>query len=147
MNGMHTRSRVHEGQNLRRLRILMGMKQETLADALGEGWSQKKISLLEAAETIEPEALDRIAQVLGVSVSAIRQLDEGSVLEALMPGEPGFDRLRVLAMLYPDINPFEKWIEALEENKRLYERLLQALRDKVALLEQILSGRSAGAGG
>lgn len=36
------------------------------------------------------------------------------------------------------INPIEKWIETLEDNKKLYERLLQSEKDKVALLEKIL---------
>ena len=36
------------------------------------------------------------------------------------------------------INPIEKWIEALDENKKRYERLLQTEREKVALLEKML---------
>jgi len=38
----------------------------------------------------------------------------------------------------PVFNAIEKWLEALEENKILYERLLQTEREKVALLEKIL---------
>jgi len=30
------------------------MKQDALADALGDDWNQKKVSLLEAKERIEP---------------------------------------------------------------------------------------------
>ncbi len=35
-------------------------------------------------------------------------------------------------------NPFEKYAEAIENNERLYERLLESERNKVALLERIL---------
>ena len=38
-----------------------------------------------------------------------------------------------------NINPVEKWIEALEENKKLYERLLQSEKDKVELLQSLLA--------
>ena len=38
----------------------------------------------------------------------------------------------------PTFNPVEKWAEAIEENKKLYERLLQAEREKVTLLEKML---------
>ena len=37
-----------------------------------------------------------------------------------------------------NFNPLEKWLEALEENKRLYEALLKSEREKVAMLEELL---------
>jgi hypothetical protein len=36
------------------------------------------------------------------------------------------------------INPIEKWLEAMEENKNLYEALLKSEREKVSLLEKLL---------
>jgi len=38
----------------------------------------------------------------------------------------------------PTFNPIEKWMEALEQNKQLYERLLQTEREKIELLERML---------
>lgn len=35
-------------------------------------------------------------------------------------------------------DPLEKYIEAMEENKKLYERLVQTEREKVALLEKVV---------
>lgn len=35
-------------------------------------------------------------------------------------------------------NPLDKLVEAYEENKKLYERLIQAETDKVQYLEQLL---------
>lgn len=36
------------------------------------------------------------------------------------------------------INPVEKWLKELEENKRLYEELLKSEREKVAMLERMM---------
>ncbi len=36
------------------------------------------------------------------------------------------------------INPVEKWMEALEENKKLYQYLLKEKDEKIALLERML---------
>ncbi len=54
--------RVHEGWNVKRFREMLGIKQEALAASLGEDWTQKKVSLLEQKETIEPAILDQVAK-------------------------------------------------------------------------------------
>jgi hypothetical protein len=38
---------IHEGRNLRRIREILGVKQEALAAELGDDWNQQKISYLE----------------------------------------------------------------------------------------------------
>jgi len=38
-------------------------------------------------------------------------------------------------------NPIDKWVEAMEENKKLYEALLKSEREKIALLEKVLAGK------
>ena len=55
---------IHEGRNVKRFREMLGMKQEALASALGEDWNQKKISLLEAKESIESPILQDVAKAL-----------------------------------------------------------------------------------
>ena len=37
-----------------------------------------------------------------------------------------------------NFNPIDKWVEALEENKKLYERLLQSEREEVELLQSMM---------
>lgn len=37
-----------------------------------------------------------------------------------------------------NFNPIDKWVEALEENKKLYERLLESEREKVEILKKVL---------
>lgn len=39
------------------------------------------------------------------------------------------------------INPIEKWIEALDENKKLYELLLQLEKEKAEMLQELLKER------
>ena len=128
---------IHEGRNVKRFREMLGIKQEALAVALGDDWNQKKISLLEAKDKIEAGILDEVAKALKVPVEAIQNFDEENALnvisntfhEAAFIGSHGTF----------NINPIEKWMEDMEENKKLYERLLQAEREKVALLEKLLN--------
>lgn len=127
----------HTGRNIKRFREMLGIKQEALAIALGDDWNQQKISLLEAKDQIEAGILEDVAKALKVPVEAIQNFDEEQALnvisntfhEAAFIGSHGTF----------NINPVEKWMEALEENKKLYERLLQAEREKVALLEKMLN--------
>src|SRR5690606_23564015 len=68
--------KVHEGRNVKRFREMLGIKQEALAAELGEDWTQSKISLLEAKETIEPDILEQVAKALKVTPEAIRSFSE-----------------------------------------------------------------------
>lgn len=74
---------MHEGRNIKRLREMLGIKQEALASSLGEEWNQKKISLLEQKEKIEPELLALVARFFQLSEKAVRNFDERTVLQAI----------------------------------------------------------------
>ena len=130
---------IHEGHNVKRIREIIGLKQEALALELGNDWTQRKISLLEAKEQIEPEILEEVAKALKVPVEAIKNFDEESAINIINNiHDNKFDNSSV-GMVYQQIlNPIDRWMEALEENKKLYERLLQAEREKVLLLEKLL---------
>lgn len=67
---------IHRGRNVKRSREVLGIKQEALALDLGDEWIQKKISLLEQKEVIEPGLLEQIAGVLKVPADAIKNFDE-----------------------------------------------------------------------
>jgi transcriptional regulator with XRE-family HTH domain len=47
----------HVGRNMKRLREMLGIKQEVLAAEMGGDWTQSKISTLEQRETIEKDIL------------------------------------------------------------------------------------------
>lgn len=132
----NTDKKIHQGRNVKRFREMLGMKQEALAMELGEDWNQKKVSLLEGKEEIEPELLEQVAKVLKVPSEAIRNFDEQSALNII--SNTFHEQAFINSSGTFNINPIEKWMEALEENKKLYERLLQTEREKVALLKKML---------
>lgn len=123
---------------MKRFREMLGIKQEALAAALGDDWNQKKISLLEAKDKLESGILDEVAKALKVPVEAIQNFDEERAVNII--SNNSFENCDQPASVFYNstFNPIDKWVEALEENKKLYERLLQAEREKVALLEQLL---------
>jgi transcriptional regulator with XRE-family HTH domain len=136
-----TEKTIHEGRNVKRFREMLGIKQEALASALGGDWNQKKISLLEAKESIETPILEDVAKALKVPVDAIKNFTEEAAYNIIGNTITNNDNVASISLINnnPVFNPIEKWIEALEENKKLYERLLQTEREKVALLENILN--------
>jgi transcriptional regulator with XRE-family HTH domain len=129
-------NKVHEGRNIKRFREMLGIKQDALAAELGEDWTQKKISLLEQKETVEPEILEQVAKVLKVSPEAIRGFSEEAainIISSTLHDNAG----SINNNCSLTFNPVDKWMEALAENKALYERLLKEKEEKIALLEKI----------
>lgn len=128
--------KIHHGRNIKRFREMMGIKQEALAHELGEDWSQKKISLLEQKEEVEEELLRQVAEILKVPAEAIKSFDSESVnnfFNTFQDQSTGaFNNFNCT------FNPIDKWVEALEENKKLYERLLESEKEKVELLKKML---------
>ncbi|MGN7890330.1 XRE family transcriptional regulator [Dyadobacter sp. 22481] len=120
---------------------MLQIKQEGLAFELGDDWTQKRVSLLEQKEVIEQDILDQIARILKVPSDAIKNFDEEQAINII---SNTFHDTNGLVNYNPtfNINPIDKWIEALEENKKLYERLLQAEQEKNQLLQRLLDGKS-----
>ncbi len=129
---------IHQGRNVKRFREMLGIKQEGLALELGDDWNQRKISLLEQKEVIEPELLEQVAKVLKVPIDAIKNFDEEAAVNIIANT---FHDTYGLVNYQPIFNPIDKWVDAMEENKKLYERLLQAEKEKIALLEKLLNER------
>jgi transcriptional regulator with XRE-family HTH domain len=74
---------IHQGRNVKRFREMLGIKQEALALELGDDWSQRKISLLEQKEVIEPELLEQVAKALKVPAEAIKNFDEEAAINII----------------------------------------------------------------
>lgn len=66
--------KIHEGQNVKRIREILGIKQDTLAFDLNI--SQQAISLLEQKECIDPAILLEISKSLKVPVEAIKNFSD-----------------------------------------------------------------------
>ncbi len=126
---------------------------------LGDEWSQKRVSLLEQKEVIPRKIVEHIAGVLQVPAKAILDFDEETAIQNLrdhyenIPAFPEEEELPAPAHspetgiqapaqytpAFPaSFNPLEKWVAALEENEKLYERLLRSEQEKVQLLQKLL---------
>lgn len=128
---------IHQGRNVKRFREMLGLKQEALAYELGEDWSQKRVSLMESKETIEEDILAQVAQILKVPVEAIRNFDEEKAVNIISNNFSDF-KDHSIGINYnhqPTFNTIDKLIEVYEENKKLYERLLDSEKEKVAILK------------
>ncbi|WP_418501933.1 helix-turn-helix domain-containing protein [Flagellimonas sp.] len=123
----------HIGRKISRIRELRGMKQETLAEELGI--SQQAVSNIENSEKVDDVKLEEIAKALGVTKEGIENFSEEVVFTII--GNTYNDNSSSLNYNCT-FNPLDKLIEAYEENRKLYERLLQAEKDKVVYLERLL---------
>jgi len=124
---------------VKRFREWLGLKQEGLALELGDDWNQRKVSLLEQKETIEPELLEQVAKVLKVPVEVITNLDEETAVNVISNNFNSHDSSTLNAINYHcTFNPLDELLKQIEENKKLYERLLQAEKEKVDLLQRLL---------
>lgn len=132
---MSTVAKNHIGRKISRIRELRDMKQEALAAALGV--SQQTISNIENSETIEEEKLQEIAKALGVTAEGIRNFSDEAVFNIIGNTVTNHDN-GSLFNYCPTFNPLEKLLEVMDENKKLYERLLQAEKDKISYLEQLI---------
>lgn len=123
----------HIGRNISRIRELREMKQEALAIAIGV--SQQTISNIENSETVEDDKLQEIAKALGVSVEAIKNFSDDAVLNIINNTFNSNDNSTLNAInVQPNFNPLDKVVE-------LYERLVQAEKDKVTYLEKLLKDK------
>ncbi|WP_432672147.1 XRE family transcriptional regulator [Flavobacterium sp. SM2513] len=130
--------KIHQGRNVKRFREMLGIKQEAMAYALGEDWNQKKISLLEQKEAIEAGLLGQISGVLKIPVEAFQNFDEEQAINII---SNTFNDQSNGYNYYPtfNVNPIEKWIEAVEEIKRLNAELLKSKEEQIKMLEKMIS--------
>jgi len=127
---------IHQGRNIKRFREMLGLKQEGLAYELGDDWNQKKISLLEQKEEIEPDILEQVAKVLKISPEAIKKFDEEAAIVYFNTfNDHSFTNSNGTFSAYQcTFNPIEKIVE-------LYDALVKSEREKVEMLQKILNER------
>lgn len=128
-------NKIHEGRNLKRIREILGKKQDAIAIELGDDWTQKKISLLESKEMIEPEILEQVSKVLGVTPEAIKNFNEEAAINIIGNTVNNHDNAAIVNY-YPSFNPVDKVME-------LYERMLKSEKEKNELLEKLLEEMKA----
>ncbi|MBL7743303.1 MAG: helix-turn-helix transcriptional regulator [Chitinophagaceae bacterium] len=129
-----TEKTIHEGRNVKRFREMLGIKQDTLAAELG--LSQQAVSQLEQKEKIDSKILDDVAKILKVPAEAIKNFDEDTALNVI--SNTFHEAAFINSAGTFNVNPIDKWLEVLEENKKLYAALLKEKDEKIALLERLL---------
>lgn len=147
-------AKIHQGKNVKRFREMLGIRQEGLADQLGPEWNQKRISLIEARELVEPNLLKAIAEVLKIPVQVLENFDEQAAINY-------FNTFNNSSQHNGDVNninaqnldPLHALVEAMKElktiygenrelhakNEVLYESLLHLEREKIAVLQSKIS--------
>jgi transcriptional regulator with XRE-family HTH domain len=118
--------RTHHGRNVKRLREMLGIKQEAIAVALD--LTQQAMSKLEQKEEIDDSQLNVIASVLRVPLEAIKNLSDeatNNYINSLVNN----NIYRIDTVTVYSFNPIDKIID-------LYERLLTTEREKIEILQK-----------
>jgi len=114
----------HLGRKVKRIREIIGIKQETLANGLNI--SKQRVSKVEQKEIISDERLEKIAQIMGVTVDQIKNFNEDSVFQNNI-----FDQNNTV-INYQNNGSLDI------KTEELYEALLASEREKNVILKKLL---------
>lgn len=117
----------NHGANIRRWREWRGVNQDVLAEKIGV--SQATFSGYEKKAKLETEILEKVANALDIPVEAITELEEGSAINIINAHDN-----QSIVNYSPTFNPIDKIVE-------LYDKLLKAEQEKVAILQEILKDK------
>ncbi|PXV68954.1 DNA-binding XRE family transcriptional regulator [Dysgonomonas alginatilytica] len=138
MNTSFETKKRNDGYSVKRLREILGVKQEDLADKLQV--SQQTISKIEQKDILEDELLNNIAKALNVSVEAIKNFSDEAAINII--ANTFQDEAVSYAIHYKcTFNPLDKVIELYDGKIELLERMLKAEQEKVNILEQMLKDK------
>lgn len=116
------RPKIHHGRNIKRLRDILGVKQEKIAFELN--LTQQAVSKLEQKEKIDDETLEKIAKVLKVPVEAIKNFDDDATISFVANTFNDSTAGYISNSNYNcNFNPLDKVVE-------LYERMLEMERER-----------------
>lgn len=136
---------VHQGVNVRKVRQIMGLKQEVLAEKLGI--TQPIVSRIENRRVIEPDTLMKIANILNVPIKILQELDENPQSVTIENNTYDFENSHNYSGIIDNdndfddnrqIHPLDKIMELNKQTSDLYERMLTLEKEKSTLLEQLL---------
>ncbi|MFY0255290.1 helix-turn-helix domain-containing protein [Chitinophaga sp. 30R24] len=117
-------SSVHQGNNIRQIRELVGLRQQQLAERLGSNWNQQKVSLLEKKQKIKPHILQTVSSALDISVEFIQYFDSRYARQLLKCGSRnGYMQQQTSFLLQKIIELYEKLLESEREKYRITQYL------------------------
>ncbi|MFT3747212.1 MAG: XRE family transcriptional regulator [Agriterribacter sp.] len=134
----NTDKKIHEGRNVKRFREMLGIKQEGLALELGDDWNQKKISLLEQKETIEPALLQQISTVLKIPVEAFQNFDDEQGINNIVANTFNESAYFAGHSATFNVNPIQEIKKLHEEKIALLERMLKEKDEMMVKLERLM---------
>jgi transcriptional regulator with XRE-family HTH domain len=132
---------MHIGRNISRIREFKGMKQETLAAAMGV--SQQAISKLEQSEHVDDDRLHLVAEKLGVTVDAIKNFSEESAVNYFNNFHDNSTNHGPFMGHYSvaNFNPLDELKKAHDEIKKLHDEKVELyermLKDKDLMIETL----------
>ena len=128
-----TEKPIHEGRNVKRIREILGIKQDALAVELG--LSQQAVSALEQKEALDKDMLEKVAKALKIPSDTIKNFSEEAAINIISTTFNSHDNSTSIAYQSTlNFNPIEKMVE-------LYEALLKSEREKIALLEKMMADK------
>ncbi|HUN01255.1 MAG TPA: helix-turn-helix transcriptional regulator [Niabella sp.] len=110
----------HIGRNIRAIRQLRGMKQETFARQMGI--AQQNVSKMEKKKEITDEQLEQVAKVLKTTTDAIKEFDENAIINNNILNEQVNNY---------NINPLEKVAELFKELLLTRDHEIQRLKEEL----------------
>jgi len=117
---------LHHGNNVRRLRNILGIKQNVIAEAIN--MSQQNFSKLEQKEIIDSDILEKIAVSMEVPAEVIKNFNEEGVINII---SSAFNDNSAVVMNNPTFNSVDKIVE-------LYEKLITTKDEQIGLLKKML---------
>lgn len=120
-------NRTHIGQNLQKVRVYLGVKQDALANDLGI--TQQEVSKIEKQEHIEESLLLNIADVLSVSPEVIMNFNLERAIANICKSDY---ESSILAKEVESEDEIQ--IKMLDKIFELYERLLKSEKEKIEIL-------------
>jgi transcriptional regulator with XRE-family HTH domain len=124
----------HLGRNIKNLREMLGIKQESLAESIG--FSQQYVSILETQEKIDENILEKIAYSLQIPVDVVKNFNEEQAINIISSTFQDESVGGHITHYKCTFNPLDKVIELCEQNVKLYERLLKEKDEQIQLLKE-----------
>lgn len=131
----NTATMPHQGRNVKRIREILGIKQDALASDLDI--SQQAVSLMEQKEILDDSLIEKIALILGVPQEAIKNFNEEAAVTII---SNTFNDQSNGYNYYPtfNMNPIEELKKLHEEKIALYERILKEKDEMMAALKKLI---------
>ena len=83
---------------------------------------------------MDASVIEKVSKILGVSEEVIKNFNDEVAIHVFSNNYHDH-----AASIQYNFNPIDKWLETIEENRQLYERLIQAEKEKNEILQQLLA--------